>query len=332
MQPWQRNVLINKYIADNKLYELNEMLDSDIFDENQKQLMQKEADNLESYIKICTERLEGVSVEDIAQVYDEWNGQDDNENKKLPYKLSRRDVIQEAYDKCMEEMFNKSQPYGSFFEYVKKARKGEITEKDRVYEWHYLSQEEYKYILDKYIDAYGLRERWSDYVDTVIKYFNDDAIKDKWIPERKDEDGFTHPGYRGYEHLPHFSKIIEDIINKKGVNDKEPIEIIAQAIYDAIIQRIKYCKEFYKFDREESGFHMSVAMGPSPTCNKEQVIEYWKSKGVDIEIIDHDPNNFWGKDEYGEDYEEEDIDETDIDENISGEYNEIEINTENGEN
>ena len=348
MQPWQRNVLINKYIADSKLYELNEMIDSNRFDENQKQLMQEEANNLESYIEICTKRLEGVDPVDIARVYDEWSRQDDNEDKKFPYRLSRRSIIQEAFDRCMEEMFNKSQPAGSYEEYVRKARMGEITENDRVYEWHYLSQEEYKYILDKYIDAYGMRERWTDYVNTVINYFKEDAAKDKWFPERTDEDGFRHPGYRGYEHLPHFANVIEDIINKKGVNDKEDINVIAKAIYDAVIQRIEYCRDFYKFDREESGFHMSIAMGPSPTCNKESVIEYWKDKGVDLEIVDRDPDKFWEIDEYGEDYEddeeyEESIDEDnekpwydhsdnpeydgeesiDIDEDMPGEYKEI---------
>lgn len=332
MQPWQRNVLINKYIADCKMYELNEMIDSDIFDEEQKQLMQEEVNNLESYIGICTKRLKGVDPVDIAKVYDEWNRRDDKEDKKFPYRLSRKDVIQIAYDRCMEEMFNKSQPAGSYEEYVKKAQRGEITENDRVYEWHYLSQDEYKYILDKYIDAYGMRERWTDYVNTVIEYFKDNASKDKWIPERTDEDGFKHPGYRGYEHLPHFAKIIEDIINEKGVKEKEDINVIAKAIYDAVIQRIEYCRDFYKFDREESGFHISIAMGPSPTCNKEQVIKYWKDKGVNLEIIDRDPNKFWEIDEYGEacEEDEEDYDEVyeedepiDIDEDIDGEYVEI---------
>ena len=67
MQPWQRNVLINKYIADCKMYELNEMIDSDIFDEEQKQLMQEEVNNLESYIGICTKRLKNVDPVDIAK-------------------------------------------------------------------------------------------------------------------------------------------------------------------------------------------------------------------------------------------------------------------------
>ena len=303
MQPWQRNVLIDKYIADSKVYQLNEMIESDKFTEEQKQLFEIQIQNLEKYIESCTKLLSDVDPNDILEVYKDWNGRDPFEDKKTPYKLSRKDVTQQVYDYCMEEMFRKSQPAGSYYEYVEKAQNGEITEKDRIYEWHYLSQDEYQYIIDKYINAYNIGEKWHGYVDVVKQYFEDDVPKDKWIPEYIDKDGDRHPGHRGYEHLPHFSKVIEDIINEKGVKNKEDIDVIAQAIYDAVIERITACQNFYKFDREESGFRCSIALGPSPSCNKEAVIKYWKDKGVELNIEDRDPNLFWEKDEYGEDYE-----------------------------
>lgn len=303
MQPWQRNLLIDKYIADSKIYSLNEMCESDKFTEEQKQIFASQIKNFEEYIESCTKLLSDIDETDILKVYDEWNGRDSFEDKKLPYRLSRKDIIQRAYEDCMEEMFRKSQPSGSYKEYVEKAQKGEITEKDRVYEWHYLSQDEYTYIIDKYLKAYNMVERWHDNLDVVKKYFTDEAPKDKWIPEYTDEHGNRHPGHRGYERLPHFSKVIEDIINEKGVKDKEDINVIAQAIYDAVIERITTCQDFYKFDSEENGFRFSVGLGPSPTCNKETVIKYWKEKGIDVNIEDRDPNLFWEKDEYGEDYE-----------------------------
>ena len=221
------------------------------------------------------------------------------------FMVERDTVLQKARHDCMAEMYRKSQPSASYDEYLKMYKAGLLRDddKDRVYNRHYLSREEYEYILDKYVDAYGMAERWNDYVDTVINYFDADAPKDKWIPEKTDEDGFTHPGYRGYEHLPHFSKVIESIINKMAVQDKESIETVSKAIYDAVIARMETCKNFYRFDREESGFHVSVGLGESPTCNKDTVIEYWKNKGVDITIEDRNPDTLWEKDYYGEDYE-----------------------------
>ena len=59
-----------------------------------------------------------------------------------------------------------------------------------------------------------------------------------------------------------------------------------QEITETVLNTITNCKEFYRFDREESDFNCSVALGASPTSNKETVIEYWKSQGKNIEIID----------------------------------------------
>lgn len=224
--------------------------------------------------------------------------------------VERQTVLQKARHDCMAEMYRKSQPSASYDEYLKMYRAGLLRDddKDRVYNRHYLSEEEFEYILDKYVDAYGMNERWNDYVDTVISYFDADAPNDKWIPERRDEDGFTHPGYRGYEPLPHFAKVVEGIIDKMAVQDKESIENVSMAIYDAVIKRIETCRNFYKFDREESGFHVSIGLGEAPTCNKEIVTEYWKNKGVDITIEDRDPNTLWEKDYYGDDYENDYMD------------------------
>lgn len=230
--------------------------------------------------------------------------------------LDRDSVLEKAYHDCMAEMYRKSQPSASYDEYIKMYKAGVLRDDDhdRVYNRHYLSREEYEYILDKYTNAYGMTEKWSSYVDTVKEYFGDDASKDKWIEEHTDEDGFTHPGYRGYEQLPHFSKVIEDIINKKAVEELNDVSTVAKAIYDAVIDRIETCKNFYRFDREESGFHVSIGLGASPTCNKESVIEYWRERGVDIKIEDRDPNTFWEKDFYGDDYCQEPEDLTVIDE------------------
>jgi hypothetical protein len=46
-------------------------------------------------------------------------------------------------------------------------------------------------------------------------------------------------------------------------------------------------------------------LGCSPTTNKETVINYWKTQGVDLDIVDRDPNTFYENDAYGENYDDE---------------------------
>ena len=274
--------------------------------ENQLELIKTQYD-----LKVKLKEVLELRIKDLGldNRFDEFH----RNNEDLfgdPYEeqmLSRESVLEKAYHDCLAEMYRKSQPSASYDEYVKMYKAGVLRDDDhdRVYNRHYLSREEYEYILDKYVDAYGMNERWSDYVDTVKRYFDDEAPNDKWIPEKVDDDGFKHPGHRGYEHLPHFSKVIEGIINDMVVQNEWDIEKVSMAIYDAVIKRIETCQHFYKFDREESGFHVSVGLGASPTCNKDAVINYWKEKGVDIEIIDRNPDTFWEKDYYGDDYENE---------------------------
>lgn len=280
-------------------------------------------------LKVKLKEVLDLRIKDLGldKQFDEFN----RGNEDLfgdPYEelmLNRETVLQDAYERILVEMYKKSQPSASYYEYVKMYRAGILRDDDhdRVYNRHYLSREEYEYILDKYVDAYGMTERWSDYVDTVKQYFGDDAHKDKWIPERVDDDGFKHPGYRGYETLPHFSNVIKDIIAKNAAQGEFDVEQTSMAIYDAIMARIEDCRNFYRFDREESGFHVSVGLGPAPTCNKNTVIEYWKSKGVDVEILDRDPNTFWEKDYYGDDYESEcmDVDYEEVDSEEDGNNN-----------
>lgn len=218
--------------------------------------------------------------------------------------IDRQIILQKAYDDCMREMYRKSQPSGDYDEYVRKVKDGEIDREERVYTRHYLSRDEFEYILEKYKDAYNIRATWYDNVDVVKKYFDDKAIKDKWIPDRTDEDGFTHPGYRGYEELPDFKDKVLEILNDENVTASD-FDSLSEKIKNAVIERIETCQNFYRFDREESGFDVSVTLGASPTSNKDTVKEYWKGQGVEIEIEDRNPDNFWEIDKYGNVLEDE---------------------------
>jgi hypothetical protein len=85
------------------------------------------------------------------------------------------------------------------------------------------------------------------------------------------------------------------------------VEDTSKAILDAVIDRIKTCRDFYRFDREEEQFDYAIYLGPSPTTCADTVVKYWKGRGVDLTIEDHgDENTLWEHDYYADDFEEED--------------------------
>lgn len=222
--------------------------------------------------------------------------------------IDRKKILEEALERCMEEMYLKAQPSVSYKKLIEGVVTGTIVD-DRetpIYDRYYLSHEEFKYILDKYIKAYRIQELWHGNIELLEKYLIEGGTKDKWIPERVDEDGFKHPGYRGYEEVPPIKKQITELL-MHNING-EYVEL-GEEITKMVMDNIRCCKEFYRFDREESSFSASVALGSSPTSNPDSVKKYWKSQGVDIEIEERNPLLFWEKDYYGNEFEEVMIDE-----------------------
>lgn len=292
MTPWQINVAIDRILAAKKLSELkfeydNETLfidrpDSKLSDE-QYELLGKSIEALESYVNFCSERIKDIPESEINEVLRNWDEVDqDAEKLRLPYKLDRKTIFSKAYDDCLEEMFNKAQPRASYKEYVKMYQRGMLGENDRVYEWHYLSHEEYTYILNKYDEAYRFTNEWLNSCEVIIKDFKEGHYKDGY---ETDSNGCGH---------------------RTAIKVPPLKELIGEEAANTVIEDLENIMNFYRFDRESSEFHMAIALGPSPTCNKETVINYWKSQGKDIEIVDRDPKLFWEKDNYGEDYVDED--------------------------
>ena len=261
--------------------------------EEQYVMLRDQLKAMEMYQTILSKRIRTLGLS--KHVPDFWRK--DTEDEEM---LSREKILTKAYTDCMEELYQKSQTSASYIDYVTLYRKGELTDKDRIYERHYLPQSEYEYIVDKYVSAYGMAKKWDDYMDTAIEYLNEGATKDKWIEEREDETGF-HPGYRGYEKLKDIATIFEDTLNAN--KDKSNAEI-AKTLRELVIQRLNDCKNFYRFDREEDDFKASVALGASPTSNPETVRKYWKEKGVELEFVEKDPDTLWERDYYGDAYDD----------------------------
>ena len=87
------------------------------------------------------------------------------------------------------------------------------------------------------------------------------------------------------------------------------INELTNKINDSVIETINTCKEFYKHGKEKNDFSFTMYLGASPNSNKDVVIEYWKAKGIDLNIEWRNPLLFWDYDYYGENFEEVMVDE-----------------------
>ena len=192
------------------------------------------------------------------------------------------DILTEAIERCLDEMYRYSQPSITFKE-LEELSKKEAQEKGKpqpVYERFYLPSKEYETIVEKYLEAYNLIDPFKYHCDLIISDMENGCSKDKWI---EGKDGF--PGYRGYEKVPPLSaEIGED--NLKKVTDF-----------------IKMRRDFYKTDRNASKFRFTV-MNYSPCSNKQTVIDYWKSQGKDIEIEDRNEDDMFDIHYYGTTWDE----------------------------
>lgn len=210
----------------------------------------------------------------------------------------RDKVIEQAFHDCMKEMYAKAQPSLDYDLATEQIKSGEMvdTKEDPVYGRHYLSHDEFKYILDKYIDGYNIKSKWLDYVGMVEKYLTKGGTKDKYI----ERDG-DNPGYRGYEEVAPIREQIQNILKESTGNDSDEL---TNKIVECVLNTISDCKKFYKFDTENSQFSMSVALGHSPSSSLEKVQKYWNDKGVDIKIVERNPLLMWDRDYYGDKFEE----------------------------
>ena len=218
--------------------------------------------------------------------------------------VTRENIISQAVDACFKELYKRAQPSVDFEELVKQYR----IDGKSFYERYYLSSEELKYVVEKYIKAYGMEDPWEDYFDLLIDNLKNGGSKDKWIPEKVDEDGFKHPGYRGFEKYDSLHKQINKILDNYFLSNFS-INELTDTLTDKVFELIDTVKNFYRHNREKNDFTYTMYLGASPNSNSKAVVEYWKSKGIDIVIEERNPLLFYEQDYYGDEFEEEMIDE-----------------------
>ena len=247
--------------------------------------------------------------------------------------ISRSDVLSQAIDQCMKELYSLVTPKVSWKEfkeenkiYSKKYeawerfrylyKKENLTEKEiqelsyfpgrwadgsitecigpKPYEFYYLPKEIMKDICESYVYAYKL-DAQQELLNTIetLKGYCKEPIVDKYIDDWTDETGH-HPGYRSYDHPDNLVKEVTKILTKYDDSmDSEQGEEIVNKFFEFL----DMAGNFYNWNRNLNTFNMNVYLGPSPNSNKEAVIENWKKyKNKDIEIDEEQIK----KDYYGE--------------------------------
>lgn len=234
--------------------------------------------------------------------------------------LTRNDVIRDAVDKCMEELYSYAQPsitWGDFVkentEYNKKYKEWEskdikdkpITESigPRPYEFYFLPKEILNEVALSYVYAYKLdnQQNLLDIIETLKGYCKD-PIVDKYIKEHTDEFGNWHPGYKSYEHPDNLEKKLRNYIIDNfydSINPSDDITKFSKELLDEFFKFLDMAGKFYNWNSELNAFNMNVYLGASPNSNKETVIENWKKyRGKDIEINEEQIiKDFYGDDD-----------------------------------
>ena len=194
---------------------------------------------------------------------------------------SRRDLISKAAIDCLDEMYRNSQPSITWEEVEAEAK---LNPEKRIWEEHYLSAKKFEEIQDKYLSMYRIGDEFKSDVTLVEEYLSKGGTRDKYMPEVIDEDGFKHPGYRGYEAVPPIKEQIEKILNNELASGEiSPFvkDAIRDKIVESVMNTIADCKEFYCFNREEIGFRFNVS-NYSPNSNIEGVRAIYKDTDIVI--------------------------------------------------
>lgn len=179
---------------------------------------------------------------------------------------TRNDVLIEAINECIYEMYKWSQPSIDVKILLKENFKDNKTHP--LYTQHYLSPQNFDFIKNQYADAYGIVDYWDDTFKIIYDQLTEGGIEDDYKPATK-----KSPAYKDYKKV--------DPLKEHLKNPED---------FDVVIEYIKKIQNFFKHhSKEKNEFNFSICLGWSPCSNKSVVEEYWKDHGkTDFKIKDFD--------------------------------------------
>lgn len=218
----------------------------------------------------------------------------------------RDTVLADAVNECFIEAYKWAQPPVDYRPYIDGKQKPLDIKEDQFYKRHYLSNDNFHYIIDKIKYLYHIGKDWTDNIELLLDYItNPESKKDKYIKEP------GKPGYRGYENITPLQDIIKD-----------------ETEYQNVMELFQHTLHHFNRDPEESSFSWAAYFGSGPICHKEAVEKYWQEHGYpEFKCIDFDIEDILYPEDDDVESEEEFCTKTlnpfnIIEQNIGGEENE----------
>lgn len=237
--------------------------------------------------------------------------------------LSRNDILSDAADKCMKEIYEKAQPsvtwddfveqnnvYGKAYkewesyrtaynnrekepekwEAAKQAKPDWDIEKSiteligpRPYEFYYVPKKILDRIVNNYIYAYRIES--SEDLLNVIEILKNYCKKP--IVDKYIE-GYTDEygnNHPGYRGYDHPDNLEKEIYKYLDSNFTGAEFRNAEILKDLFFKFLDMAGKFYNWDRELNSFNLTIYLGASPNSNKQAVIDNWKKyRNTEIEI------------------------------------------------
>lgn len=175
------------------------------------------------------------------------------------------EVMWSAVEDTLEEMYQYSYPKVSWKQRMQDAREGKDVDKDLI-SHHYIPQRLYEDILEMAKSNYSYEPFFQDYTE----HFADFLLKGG---HGKDLEKGGKDDYKDYQSIK---------------------EEIGEEAFAVLEKRIEAYKRTYRFDHKRWSFDFTV-MNYSPCANRQAVIDYWKSQGIDLQIPDDEKivNHYW---------------------------------------
>lgn len=189
--------------------------------------------------------------------------------------VSEDSLLEEAYNRCLQEMYFHAQPSIDFEKAQKEANKKfeKTGEKTHIIDQHYLSSDMYEKIIKKYVDAYHLESEFFNDCDIIKRYMDGEGMINGY--------GKDELGNRKIEKLPK----LEEVIGKENA--------------EKVFEYIENAKNFYRFDNGAKSLRWGL-FNLGPTSNKEMVEKYWEEQGKPIKIRDYTEEEQYDLVYYGE--------------------------------
>lgn len=176
------------------------------------------------------------------------------------------DVMWDAVMDTLEEMYQNSYPAISWKQMYQDSKEGKDVDKDLI-SHHYIPQELYEDIRSMAESSYGYEKLFNEYTSHFIEFLTD--------------------GGYGWDTESH---------SLKESCQYPPIkEAIGEEAWAILEKRLQAYKHFYRFDHKKWAFNFTI-MNYAPCTNRQTVIDYWKSQGIELEIPSDDQiiSKYWG--------------------------------------